>query len=145
MLMKPVILEVAMSRSVETEDQFFTIKSKLLEAINYHKTSSASSTNSTIVSTIPTTAPSILEFAKLPTIALPTFDGSYDKWMSFKDRFTALVAKDTRLTPALKLHYLKSCLTGPPADLVKSKEITDDNYQVVWTMLQNRYGKKKLI
>lgn len=43
---------------------------------------------------------------KIPTIALPQFDGSYEKWNHFFDLFKALVHSDASLSNVQKFYYL---------------------------------------
>lgn len=45
---------------------------------------------------------------KLPEAALPTFDGSYENWFSFKNAFTSMIDSQTDLTNVEKFYYLKS-------------------------------------
>ncbi|XP_018398857.1 PREDICTED: uncharacterized protein LOC108776670 [Cyphomyrmex costatus] len=66
--------------------------------------------------------------AKLPRIPLPTFSGKYEDWDSFCDLFTTLVLDAPRLADATKLQYLKSCLTGSAAELIKDVASTSANY-----------------
>lgn len=82
---------------------------------------------------------------KLPAIELPTFDGNYANWVSFKDLFDATVGKNTQLSGAQKLQYLKSSLQGEPANLIKAMSITDANYNESWTLLNERYENKREI
>ena len=82
---------------------------------------------------------------KLPTIELPTFDGKFDEWMSFKDLFQATVGSNNLLGGAQKLQYLVASLKGEAAALVKSLPITDDNYKVAWKIVDERYDNKQEI
>lgn len=82
---------------------------------------------------------------QLPTIKLPTFNGAYDHWLEFKDTFNALVHNDNTLGKSEKFYYLKSSLVGDASQLLKSIEVTDDNYSIAWNLLQERYENKKLI
>lgn len=49
---------------------------------------------------------------KLPTLDLPRFDGSYNKWLSFKDTFTSVIDSNNKLTNIQKFQYLRSALIG---------------------------------
>lgn len=82
---------------------------------------------------------------KLPTIEVPSFNGNFETWVSFKDLFTATVANNAQLTPAQKLQYLKSALQGEPANLIKSMTITDANYTISWQLLSDRYDNQREI
>ena len=80
---------------------------------------------------------------KLPSIELPSFDGKYEGWQSFQDLFVATVENNKSLSGAQKLQYLKSCLKGEAANLVKSFTITDQNYREAWGLLTDRYDNKR--
>ena len=82
---------------------------------------------------------------KLPELALPTFDGSYAEWTSFRDTFSALVDDNANLSDVHKFHYLKSCLKGKAVKVIESLKVTADNYASAWTILQNRFDNKRLI
>ncbi|GAB0086571.1 hypothetical protein DMENIID0001_006610 [Sergentomyia squamirostris] len=79
---------------------------------------------------------------KLPQMNLPTFDGKFSQWMSFKDRFTASVVNYPRISNVTRLEYLKSTLTGDAASAVKNIAITDDNFQVAWKILVDKFERK---
>lgn len=59
---------------------------------------------------------------KLPQITLPTFDGSYEHWLFFKDTFESLIHKEPSIPLINKFHYLRLSLKGQAADLLKSLE-----------------------
>ncbi|XP_076660879.1 uncharacterized protein LOC143364366 [Halictus rubicundus] len=48
----------------------------------------------------------------LPSIHLPEFDGRYEAWEAFRDRFTALIIANKSLADVTRLHYLMSSLSG---------------------------------
>ena len=48
----------------------------------------------------------------LPRLDLPTFDGTYTKWVSFFDLFQGAVHNNADLSDSQKLFYLKSSLKG---------------------------------
>ncbi|XP_055681857.1 uncharacterized protein LOC129789234 [Lutzomyia longipalpis] len=82
---------------------------------------------------------------KLPQITLPTFDGKYSDWMSFKDRFQSAVINYPNLTPVQKLNYLKSSVTGDAASSIKHLNVTDNNFEVAWQLLIDRFERKNEI
>lgn len=73
---------------------------------------------------------------KLPTIKLPTFDGTFTLWREYSDAFNALIHSNDSLSDVQKLSYLKSSLKDEPADLLRSYETTSENYTIAWTALQ---------
>ncbi|XP_024874480.1 uncharacterized protein LOC112460240 [Temnothorax curvispinosus] len=82
---------------------------------------------------------------KLPTIELPKFDGNYEFWMAFRDLFESLIASNATIPAVQKLHYLRSALTGEAAKVITTLEITNDNYEVAWRSLKQRFENKKLL
>ena len=82
---------------------------------------------------------------KLPRIPLPTFSGRYEDWESFSDLFTALVHDVPRYSNSTKLQFLKTCLTGSTAELVKDVKTTNANYISTWQALKTRYHNPRLM
>jgi hypothetical protein len=82
---------------------------------------------------------------RLPVIQLPSFDGKYENWTSFKDMFTATVDSNASLSGAQKLQYLNASLKGEAAMLIKAMQITDDNYNQAWVTVNERYENKREI
>lgn len=85
------------------------------------------------------------EAVKLPSINIPDFHGSYTQWMSFYYLFCSLVHNNDQLSNVQKFCYLRACLKSEAAQLIQSIEITNDNYEVAWGILEERYKNKKLI
>lgn len=82
----------------------------------------------------------------LPTIDLPTFDGSYDKWESFRNKFKSIIHDDHTLSNLKRLHYLCSCLKGDASHALHDINIIDSNFELAWNHLVSRYeNKRKLI
>jgi hypothetical protein len=82
---------------------------------------------------------------RLPTINLPSFDGSYSEWTSFSDTFEALIDKNDRIPDIQKFHYLKSCLKNEANRIIESLTVSAANYKSAWETLQKRYNNKRLI
>lgn len=82
---------------------------------------------------------------KIPTIKIPTFNGSYTEWCSFHDQFSSLIHNNEKLSSVQKLHYLKTNLSGEAATLLKNVTITDENYNHAWSKLLKRYQNKRII
>ncbi|XP_058828427.1 uncharacterized protein LOC131688257 [Topomyia yanbarensis] len=56
-----------------------------------------------------------------------------------------MIEKDASLTAIEKFHYLLTVLSKDARTLVESIEVTAANYEVAWTMLQERFENKKII
>ncbi|XP_050555834.1 uncharacterized protein LOC126911643 [Spodoptera frugiperda] len=82
---------------------------------------------------------------KLPTITLPSFDGTIENWLEFRDTFTSLIHNATEITPIQKYHYLRSSLKGSALQVIKSLDFCSDNYAVAWELLTNRFDNNKLL
>ncbi|KAB0797907.1 hypothetical protein PPYR_09115 [Photinus pyralis] len=125
------------AQSEEFENSFFKVLAKARNIIENYRPA-----NDTIISNTQSNS----NFnVKLPTMHLPEFDGSYDKWMGFCDTFDALVNKNDSLTQVQRFYYLKSALKGEAAHLLNSLEVTESNYEIAWELLRERYENKKLI
>lgn len=82
---------------------------------------------------------------KLPNISLPDFQGHYDEWITFHDTFVNIIHENQQLSKIQKFYYLRSCLKGEAVQTVHSLKITNDNYEIAWSLLKERYENKKLI
>lgn len=82
---------------------------------------------------------------KLPTIQLPTFQGSYDKWLEFHDTFESLIHANKQISDIQKFHYLKSAIRGEAAQVISALEISAGNYKIAWDLICERYANKRLL
>ncbi|GFT00753.1 integrase catalytic domain-containing protein [Trichonephila clavipes] len=81
---------------------------------------------------------------KLPTLSLPIFSGVTEEWLAFSDLFEAAVSNND-LTGAQKLQYLKGSLKSDALKIVNSLSITNDNFEIAWKLLKDRYFNKREI
>ncbi|XP_037910069.1 uncharacterized protein LOC119650916 [Hermetia illucens] len=79
----------------------------------------------------------------LPHVTIPAFDGDYAQWQSFHDLFRQMI-HEQQLGNAQKMWYLKSNLKGEAERLIRHLPITDENYDLAWTTLTNRYSNQRL-
>ncbi|XP_029171148.1 uncharacterized protein LOC114940595 [Nylanderia fulva] len=79
----------------------------------------------------------------LPRINLPTFDGSIDKWESFRDKFQSMIHNDPSLSNVDRLHYLCSCVKGDASNALDHLAVTNNNFDVAWRILVSRYDNKR--
>jgi hypothetical protein len=82
---------------------------------------------------------------KLPTIALPTFEGDTCSWLHFRDTFEALVVNNSTLSNVQRFHYLIASLKNEAKDLISNLQITNENFLVAWQLVTQRYNNTKLI
>jgi len=79
-----------------------------------------------------------------PAIELIKFYGEYEKWTQFRDLYKALIHDDDSIDKVKKFYYLLSSLGGSAARLLESLEITEQNYDLAWNLLLERYEDKCL-
>lgn len=82
---------------------------------------------------------------RLPKIQLPIFSGAYEDWYTFYDSFEKLIHTNERLSSIQKFHYLRSSLKDKAAEVIKSFDITTDNYLEAWQLLNERFDNKRRI
>lgn len=80
---------------------------------------------------------------KLPRIQISKFDGSYFRWLEFRDTFKNLIYDNDNISDIQKYHYLNSYLEGDAARVVSNFEITAANFVKAWSMLNERYNNKR--
>lgn len=82
---------------------------------------------------------------QLPKIKLPTFDGEFEKWHSFRDSYLSMVHNNTSLSDVDKFNYLKSSLSASALNIINSLPLSNSNYNIAWNLLTNRFDNKKLL
>jgi len=93
-----------------------------------------------VVAAIPTTTVSSSKpDIRLPQLTLLPFSGNVQEWTSYRDIFKSTVHDSVSISKAQKLTYLKSTLSGEAARLLQSISLTDDNYDIAWSLLADRY------
>jgi len=56
---------------------------------------------------------------ELPKIHIKLFTIDYKEWPAFKNIFESTIHSKEHLIAIQKLHYLKTCITGEAADLIR--------------------------
>lgn len=82
---------------------------------------------------------------KLPEIKLPSFDGTFDHWLEYKNSYISMIHRRSDLDVIQKFHYLKSSLKGSALQVISSLEFTAANYTNAWELLENRYHNNRLL
>jgi len=82
---------------------------------------------------------------KLPEASLPTFDGKYENWLSFKNAFQNMIGSQTDLSDIDKLHYLKSALVGEATSKIRIFAVDGVNYAKAWDILERSYEVKRIL
>lgn len=81
----------------------------------------------------------------LPKIQLSKFTGEMVEWTNYISIFNSLVHNNTQLNGVQRLHYLLSTLHKEPLALIRHLPITEENYNVAYKLLVDRYENKRLI
>lgn len=128
------------------EDQFSACEDLYHESLDFmhdkiaeNESSVLSSTQNENVSTVASSRP----ISHLPRLGLPTFDGSFAQWETFRDRFTSMIIDDQNLSNVERLHYLCSVLSGEASQAVAHLPVTDANFDVAWKLISTRYENKR--
>ena len=84
---------------------------------------------------------------KPPSIELPAFDGSIDKWISFRDMYLSLVHCNNMLDDTQKFHYLKMAMKIPngQVNIIDNFPFAAQNYEAAWIAIQQRYDDRRKI
>ncbi|KRX35342.1 hypothetical protein T05_1863 [Trichinella murrelli] len=78
---------------------------------------------------------------RLPQCALPKFDGDVTKFWEFWDQFESSVHQQRDLSDAVKLVYLRDCLTGDALRAIAGLSAANADYQVAVRRLKERFDR----
>ena len=84
-------------------------------------------------------------FVKVPPCDTEVFEGSYEKWPSFRDMFTAVYVNHPRLSAVEKLYHLRKKTKGRANAIVSSFALSADNFALAWQALKDRYENKRVL
>ncbi|XP_055906004.1 uncharacterized protein LOC129941403 [Eupeodes corollae] len=120
------------------EETYYTLRSDMLQHLD------------TFLAPNSTIAPNNVTIShksrvNLQKLALPSFSGSYTKWMDFSDMFNSLIHNNKELTNIEKFQYLRSCIHGDAARVIESLECTSQNYETAIELLKCRYDNKRFL
>ncbi|XP_046145683.1 uncharacterized protein LOC123989000 [Osmia bicornis bicornis] len=99
---------------------------------------------STTTQTTTSTQSTSTKRSRLPEIALPKFEGEYNKWQAFKSAFTSVILDRDDLADVDKLHYLKGAVSGNAAHVIAHLPATNEAFQKAWKLLDERFENKRL-
>ncbi|KAL0111278.1 hypothetical protein PUN28_012882 [Cardiocondyla obscurior] len=130
----------------QIQERFYSLASKIENFLNTTglanaSTSSVSSGNPSDNS-VPTANKRRM---KLPDAPLPTFNGKYENWLSFKNAFHDRIGSQADLSDIDKLHYLKSALTDDAASKINVLSVDGINYAKAWSLLERSYEVKRIL
>lgn len=76
----------------------------------------------------------------------PEWDGDILKYQAWRALYCPLVHDNKELTTIEKLFVLTTqCLTKDAKKLVEGYQLVDENYEVIWKMLENRFNDSNLL
>lgn len=81
----------------------------------------------------------------IPTIEIPIFTGKYEQWPTFCDLFSETIHTNNCLSNTQKMQHLKSKLKGEAERLIQHLNISADNYDTAWELLQHRYNNPQVL
>ncbi|XP_012272373.1 uncharacterized protein LOC105695412 [Orussus abietinus] len=129
---------------IEFQNTFYETVGAAREIIDRSLISNSATTAS--VSTVNNdSAPRNTNNFRLPKLELPSFNGSYDTWLNFRDTFVSIIHSNASLPDVQKLHYLRSSLKEEASDIIASLETSSENYSVAWNLLKERYDNQRII
>ncbi|XP_058810927.1 uncharacterized protein LOC131675801 [Topomyia yanbarensis] len=78
-------------------------------------------------------------------VPLPTFDGTYENWFAFRSMFETIMKRYSTESPVIKLYHLRNSLVGKAAGIIDQEIINNNDYDMAWKMLIERFEDKRLI
>ena len=79
----------------------------------------------------------------IPKVDLLKFSGESSDWENLSDVFRSIMHCREDLLPIMKLHYLRTHLTGEAHEKIKSLAISSDKYVRVWATLIEYYENQR--
>jgi len=126
----------------EFENQYYQVEAKfneLLHPVVEPPLSRHSSPRSSLSGNSNNTPRShVSTHIKLPTIALPTFEGDTCNWLHYRDTFEALIFNNTTLSNVQKFQYLIASLKNEAKHVISNLQITNENFLVAWQLVTQR-------
>ncbi|CAI6353245.1 unnamed protein product [Macrosiphum euphorbiae] len=86
----------------------------------------------------------VRQLIKLPPINLPTFNGKFKEWYSYR-QFMSMVHDNQDIDDVHRMYYLKSSLQEQAAKVIGTLSLTVLNYKEAWSLLVDRYDNKRPI
>ncbi|XP_055841308.1 uncharacterized protein LOC129908667 [Episyrphus balteatus] len=130
--------ELASGKRDAFEETYYILRSDMLQHLDtFSAPNSTIAPNNNTISHKPR--------LNLQKLALPSFSGSYTKWMDFSDMFNSLIHNNKDLTNIERFQYLRSCIHGDAARVIESLECTSQNYEIALELPKSRYDNKRFL
>lgn len=65
------------------------------------------------------------------------------EYISFRDLFKASIHNSGSLSDSQCLSYLRLCLVADPLKIIQSLAVCDNNYEIAWNLLEERYSNRR--
>ena len=118
------------------ENQYYEVKAKFIELLhpgdNPGQSDNDSEHGSNHLSGVNHANKS---YVKLPSIQLPSYDGTISTWLHFRDTFDSLIIQNNTLSNVKKFRYLISSLKGKAKHVISNLQITNDDFVVAWDLV----------
>ncbi|XP_071633020.1 uncharacterized protein [Temnothorax longispinosus] len=138
--------EVHQDEFMNIQESFYTLASKIENILNPTSSANAGGSNSEIrIEETTSVTSNKKRRIKLPEAPLPTFDGKYENWLTFKNAFRNLIDLQSDLSEVDKLYYLKSALKDEAANKMRIFAIDGINYARAWELLKRAYEVKRIL
>ena len=82
---------------------------------------------------------------KLPRFEIKKFNGNPVAWRLFIESFDAAVHGNSDLSDIEKMNFLMNYVEGEAENVIQGLLLSNDNYSVAKTMLEERYGDPQLL
>ncbi|XP_037818722.1 uncharacterized protein LOC119608392, partial [Lucilia sericata] len=81
----------------------------------------------------------------LPPCDIEVFNGDYMLWPTFRDLFTAVYIKNSRLSSVEKLFHLTQKTSGEAREIVQKSPLTNMGFDLAWTNLCTRFENRRIL
>lgn len=82
---------------------------------------------------------------ELPKLKIQVFDGEQSAWPQFKNLFESSVHRNSSLNRTQKFQFLLGLLKGNSLKLIESLHVSDENYEIAFRILCDRYDNPRLV
>lgn len=86
-----------------------------------------------------------VQVVRLPKLEISKFGGELRKWQGFWSQFNSTIHSNPTLSKIDKFKYLNSYMTAKAAAAIAGLDLSEANYDVALTILQERFGRKEMI
>ncbi|XP_075158049.1 uncharacterized protein LOC142231320 [Haematobia irritans] len=81
----------------------------------------------------------------LPPCDIEVFDGDFQSWPTFRDLFTAVYVKNSRLSDIERLCHLLKKTSGDAREVVRRFPLTDRSFELAWRTLKETYDNLRIL